>query len=129
MSLICWLVGLLIFISLSFTYHLRCVHMAKSRSHDLAFGGRLPEAGVGRTELKLLCVPGIPGRSPPGEGSPKGSVPAPEHLRVAGPERPAKGEGKAELVQPRDCSIAQRILSELLAGRGLHRLFFSRAVH
>lgn len=45
-------------------------HMALKRSHRLAFGGRLPDARAGRTELKLLHAPGIPRWSPLGAGSP-----------------------------------------------------------
>lgn len=64
-----------------------------------------------------------------GEGSPKGSVPAPKHHQVAGPERTFAGEG-GDPVQLRHCSFAQRALSELLAGRVPlgHFFFFLKAL-
>lgn len=64
-------------------------------------------------------------------GIPKGSVPAPKHHQVAGPERPVGGsaggvwgKGGQPLPSPQTVHLTQRILSELLAGRGPQRLFY-----
>lgn len=60
---------------------------------------------------------------------PTGWVPAPKHHQVARPERPVGGGvGQAALLQPRDDSLTQRILSELLAGRAPNRLFSPRGL-
>lgn len=99
-----------------------------NRSHRLAFGNRLPEARAGGMELKFLRVPGIPRWSPCGEGSPRAQC---QHHQVAGPERPVGGsgggvwgKGRQPLPSPQTAHLTQRILSELLAGRGPQRLFY-----
>ena len=126
----CWLVGLFIFISLFFTYWLVC-------THGLEW---IPWTGIERQTVRCqdrkdgdeaaLCA-WDPKMVSPWGAIPKGSEPAPQHHRVTGPERPFWGGGGGagrEGVQPRDCSLTQRILSELLAGRAPLRLFFFKGL-
>ena len=126
----CWLVGLFIFISLFFTY-CSCAHMALNGSHGLALRGRLSDARTGRMEMKLLCVPGIPRWSPLGERSPRAQSQLHSTSESLGQRGRfgvgGRGAGR-EGVQPRDCSLTQRILSELLAGRAPLRLFFFKGL-
>lgn len=122
----CWLVGLFIFLSLFFTYWLVC-------THGLEW---IPRTGTGRQTVRCqdrkdgdeaaLCAWDPKTVSPWGVTL-TGSEPVPQHHRVTRPERPVEGGWSRKGVQPRDRSLTQRILSELLAGRAPLRLFFLRA--
>lgn len=102
------------------TSRLLCADTALNRSHWLALGGRLPEAGKeGQSSSYSICLGSQDGLL--SRRDPQGSRPAPKHHQVAGPERTFAGEGGA--AQLRHCSFAQRALSGLLAGRAPHGLF------
>lgn len=84
-------------------------------------------------EMKLLCVPGTPRRSPLGERSPRAQSQLHSTIESLGQRGQFWGGGGGggagrEGVQPRDCSLTQRILSELLAGRAPLRLFFFKGL-
>lgn len=107
--------------------------MALNGSHGLALGGRLSDARTGRMEMKLLCAPGTPRWSPLGERSPRAQSQLHSTIESLGQRGQFWGGGGGggagrEGVQPRDCSLTQRILSELLAGRAPLRLFFFKGL-
>lgn len=104
--------------------------MALNGSPGLALGGRLSDARTGRMEMKLLCVPGTPRWSPLGERSPGAQSQLRSTTEPPGQRGQFLGAGEAgrEGVQPRDRSLTQRILSELLAGRAPLRLFFLKGL-
>lgn len=69
-------------------------------------------------------------------GIPKGSVPAPKHHQVAGPERPAGatirwwglGEGRAAPAQPTDCSLNTKNPFRVIGWQGSSKTFLPRGV-
>lgn len=103
-----------------------------NRSHRLAFGDRLPEARIGGMELKFLRVPGIPRWSPRGEGSPRAQCQLQSTTKLLAQRGQLVqqfgggvwGKGGQPLPSPQTAHLTQRILSELLAGRGPQRLFY-----
>lgn len=83
-------------------------------------------------ELKFLRVPGIPRWSPRGEGSPRAQCQLQSTTKLLAQRGQLVqqfgggvwGKGGQPLPSPQTAHLTQRILSELLAGRGPQRLFY-----
>lgn len=103
-----------------------CTHMALNRFHGLASGGRLPEATAGGKKLEVSPCTWDPKMASSWGGIPRVwcQLQSTKLLGQRGQLRGCGegGVGQAALLQPRDCSLTQRNLSELLADRAPNRL-------